>query len=40
MEGYKNWDIHFSEGRYLDVFDRKEIVFLAAESSNILTGTV
>lgn len=36
--GYQNWDVHFNEKKYLDIFDRKEIIFLAAESPNVLTG--
>lgn len=38
IEGYHNWDVYFNEQRYIQVFDCKEIVFLVAESPNILTG--
>ncbi|XP_011408846.1 PREDICTED: tRNA methyltransferase 10 homolog A-like, partial [Amphimedon queenslandica] len=37
LEGYDKWDVHFHEKKYLDVFEQKDIVFLAAESPNILT---
>ena len=37
-QGYQNWDIHFKEDSFLKVFDKKEIVFLAAESPNVLSG--
>ena len=40
LEGYDKWDVHFHEKKYLDVFDQKDIVFLAAESPNVLTGTL
>lgn len=38
--GYKSWDVHIKDESFLKVFDNKDIVFLAAESPNVLTGNV
>lgn len=40
IEGYKNWDVHFREDNFLKVFDKKDLVFLTAESPNILNGII
>lgn len=40
IEGYKNWDVHFREDDFLKVFDKKDLVFLTAESPNILDGII
>lgn len=36
VEGYKQWDVYFKEEKYVDVFDKEKIVFLCAESPNVL----
>lgn len=36
-EGYINWDVHFHEESYLDLFKKEEIVYLSSDSENIIT---
>jgi Trm5-related predicted tRNA methylase len=35
--GFSNWDVHFHEEPYYEVFDKSKIVYLSSESHNVLT---
>ncbi|CAG7734231.1 unnamed protein product [Allacma fusca] len=35
--GFCNWDVHFHEKRYDEVFEKSKIVYLSSESHNVLT---
>lgn len=35
--GYINWDVHFHEESYLDLFKKEETVYLSSDSENIIT---
>lgn len=34
--GYENWDMHFHEKDYLDVFSKEKLVYLTSESNNVI----
>ncbi|KAA0190622.1 hypothetical protein HAZT_HAZT003366 [Hyalella azteca] len=34
--GFKNWDIHFKEESYLDLFFKKDVVYLSSDSENVV----
>jgi len=34
--GYENWDIHFHEKDYLDIFPKDKLVYLSSESDNVI----
>lgn len=34
--GYHNWDVNFHESHYTQLFERSKIVYLTAESENVL----
>lgn len=36
-DGYRNWDVHFHEQSYMDVFPKDNIVYLTSDSDDILT---
>lgn len=36
-DGYKNWDVKIRREPYYDLFDRNSIVYLSADSDNVLT---
>ncbi|XP_068218462.1 tRNA methyltransferase 10 homolog A [Palaemon carinicauda] len=38
QNGYMNWDVHFKNENYLDVFDKEDIVYLTSESSNTVSS--
>ncbi|KAK3907952.1 tRNA methyltransferase 10-like protein A [Frankliniella fusca] len=35
--GYSNWDVHFKEEMYTEVFQTEDIVYLTSESDNVVT---
>jgi hypothetical protein len=36
--GHVRWDVNFRSGDYVEEFGTESVVFLAAESPNVLTG--
>lgn len=34
--GYENWDMHFHENDYLEVFPKDKLVYLSSESNNVI----
>uniref|UniRef100_A0A8D8JSL0 tRNA (guanine(9)-N(1))-methyltransferase n=1 Tax=Culex pipiens TaxID=7175 RepID=A0A8D8JSL0_CULPI len=35
-DGYQHWDVQFSAGAFVDLFDRERLVYLTSESDNVL----
>lgn len=41
VEGYQNWkNVTFESRSYQDLFDKESVVYLAAESDNVLSGMI
>ncbi|KAF5281469.1 hypothetical protein FQR65_LT14677 [Abscondita terminalis] len=34
--GYENWDMHFHNADYLDVFPKEKLIYLSSESDNVI----
>ena len=40
VSGFKQWELHFKTEGFMSVFNKEEIIFLTAESPNIITGII
>lgn len=38
MSGFAQWEVHSKTDQFIDVFKKEDVVFLAAESPNTITG--
>ncbi|XP_046682441.1 tRNA methyltransferase 10 homolog A [Homalodisca vitripennis] len=35
--GYQNWDVYFHEENHINIFDKKDLVYLTSDSENVLS---